>query len=167
MSLPAHPAPWFDPAVQQPGRTAALGAARRIPSRTAQLRVPGERSGCGQARAFTERVLTDWELDHCLDDALTIVSELTANALVHAVRPDTDGETGSEVRLRLTLRPSHLLCAVTDQSQSIPTSPHTVDPLQEHGRGLFLVEALAQHWGWTRTTATGKTVWAMLPTERG
>ncbi|MCI3273598.1 ATP-binding protein [Streptomyces cylindrosporus] len=167
MSLPAHPAPWFDPAVLQPGRAAAPGVAGRVPSRTAQLRLPSERSGCGQARAFTERVLTGWELDHCLDDALTIVSELTANALLHAVRPEADGETASEVRLRLTRRPAHLVCAVTDQSPSVPTGPHTADPLQEHGRGLFLVEALAQHWGWTRTASTGKTVWAMLPTERG
>ncbi|MER5451682.1 ATP-binding protein [Streptomyces sp. NPDC002766] len=147
------------------GRAAVTGTARSAAPRTVQLCLSGGLTGCGQARAFTERALTDWGLDRCVDDALTVVSELTANAMLHARRCGAGDEGESDVRLRLTRRPSHLVCAVTDRSDAVPMSPHTPDSFQEHGRGLFLVEALAQHWGWTRYTPTGKTVWAILATE--
>ncbi|MFD8308626.1 ATP-binding protein [Streptomyces sp. NPDC059690] len=147
------------------GRAAVTGTARSAAPRTVQLCLSGDLTGCGQARAFTERALTDWGLDRCVDDALTVVSELTANAMLHARRCGAGAEGESDVRLRLTRRPSHLVCAVTDRSDAVPLSPHTPDSFQEHGRGLFLVEALAQHWGWTRYTPTGKTVWAILATE--
>jgi hypothetical protein len=54
---------------------------------------------------------------------------------------------------------------VTDRSRSLPGYPSTTGPLKEHGCGLHLVEALSEHWGWTRSAPTGKTVWAMLPTR--
>lgn len=157
MSLPAHPAPWPGPTATRPG----------IPSydmtRTATLRLTGTAQGCAQARDFTDRTLDHWELGHCRDDALTIVCELAANAVLHArPRPPAD-EAESEVWLKLTLRPAHLVCAVTDQSNELPRYSHSAIPLQEHGRGLHIVEALSEHWGWTRSAPTGKTVWAMLP----
>ncbi|MDC2960994.1 ATP-binding protein [Streptomyces gilvifuscus] len=147
------------------GRAAVTGTARPTAPRTVQLSLSGDLTGCGQARAFTERALLDWGLDQCIDDALTVVSELTANAMLHARRCEAGGERETEVRLRLTRRPAHLVCAVTDRSDAVPVSPHAPDSFQEHGRGLFMVEALAQHWGWTRYTPSGKTVWAILPTE--
>ncbi|MFE0521617.1 ATP-binding protein [Streptomyces sp. NPDC058954] len=147
------------------GRAAVTGTARPTVPRTVQLSLSGDLTGCGQARAFTERALLDWGLDQCIDDALTVVSELTANAMLHARRCEAGGERETEVRLRLTRRPAHLVCAVTDRSDAVPVSPHAPDSFQEHGRGLFMVEALAQHWGWTRYTPSGKTVWAILPTE--
>ncbi|MFI8234747.1 ATP-binding protein [Streptomyces sp. NPDC085900] len=147
------------------GRAAVTGTARPAAPRTVQLSLSGDLTGCGQARAFTERALLDWGLDQCIDDALTVVSELTANAMLHARRCDAGDEGETDVRLRLTRRPAHLVCAVTDRSDAVPVSPHAPDSFQEHGRGLFMVEALAQHWGWTRYTPSGKTVWAILPTE--
>ncbi|MBK3641377.1 ATP-binding protein [Streptomyces sp. MBT33] len=147
------------------GRAAVTGTARPTAPRTVQLSLSGDLTGCGQARAFTERALLDWGLDQCVDDALTVVSELTANAMLHARRCEAGDERETEVRLRLTRRPAHLVCAVTDRSDAVPVSPHAPDSFQEHGRGLFMVEALAQHWGWTRYTPSGKTVWAILPTE--
>ncbi|WP_458247439.1 ATP-binding protein [Streptomyces sp. MAI_2237] len=147
------------------GRAAVTGTTRPAAPRTVQLCLSGDLTGCGQARAFTQRALVDWGLDRCLDDALMVVSELTANAMLHARTCEPGDERGSDVRLRLTRRRAHLVCAVTDRSDAVPVSPHTPDSFQEHGRGLFLVEALAQHWGWTRYTPVGKTVWAILPTE--
>ncbi|MGW2834564.1 ATP-binding protein [Streptomyces sp. NPDC001286] len=147
------------------GRAAVTGTARPAAPRTVQLSLSGDLTGCGQARAFTERALLDWGLDQCIDDALTVVSELTANAMLHARRCEAGGEGETDVRLRLTRRPAHLVCAVTDRSDAVPVSPHAPDSFQEHGRGLFMVDALAQHWGWTRYTPSGKTVWAILPTE--
>ncbi|MCX4766981.1 ATP-binding protein [Streptomyces sp. NBC_01275] len=131
--------------------------------RTAVLPLAGSREGFAQARDFTHRVLDGWSLDHCSDDAVMVVTELAANAVLHAL-PDPEADD-FDVRLRLSLRRSHLVCAVTDPSDDPPLYPHDGDPLLEHGRGLHIVEALSEHWGWTRRSPMGKTVWAMLPTR--
>ncbi|GGR83408.1 ATPase [Streptomyces humidus] len=131
--------------------------------RTAALNLSGSRQEFAQARDFTHRTLGHWSLDHCSDDAVTVVTELAANAVLHALPHTPADEFG--VRLRLTLRRSHLVCAVTDPSDSLPVYPRAEDALLEHGRGLHIVEALSEHWGWTRRCPVGKTVWAMLPTR--
>ncbi|MFE9019626.1 ATP-binding protein [Streptomyces sp. NPDC007808] len=142
----------------------------RTSPRSAALRLTGLERDCCQARDFVRRTLDDWALDHCGDDALMVVTELAANAVLHAV-PECaapvplPGE--AEIWLRLSLRrPAHLVCAVTDPSDHPPVYPHRSDPLDEHGRGLRIIDALAEHWGWTRHQPMGKTVWAMLPTGR-
>ncbi|MEV1064688.1 ATP-binding protein [Streptomyces sp. NPDC050263] len=131
--------------------------------RTAALHLTGSREGFAQARDFTHRTLDCWSLAHCGDDAVVVVTELAANAVLHALPHPSADEF--HVRLRLTLRRSHLVCAVTDPSDSLPVYPHSADALLEHGRGLQIVEALSEHWGWTRRAPVGKTVWAMLPTH--
>jgi len=133
-------------------------------SRTATLRLAGSREGFAEARHFTHRTLDTWSLDHRADDTVTVVTELAANAFLHGL-PHSAAPDAFAIRLRLTLRRSHLMCAVTDPSDSLPVYPHTGDPLLEHGRGLHIVEALSEHWGWTRRSPVGKTVWAMLPTR--
>ncbi len=127
------------------------------------MRLACTRQGCTQARDFTRRTLDHWALDDCGDDALAVVTELATNAVLHAL-PTEEAEQ-AEVWLRLTLRSAHLVCAVTDQSNNLPVFPHAQDPLQEHGRGLLIVDALSEHWGWTWRSPVGKTVWAMLPTR--
>ncbi|MEU4876148.1 MULTISPECIES: ATP-binding protein [Streptomyces] len=131
--------------------------------RTAALELVGSREEFARARDFTHRTLGCWSLDHCRDDAVTVVTELAANAVLHGL-PHASADR-LRVRLRLTLRRSHLVCAVTDPSDSLPVYPCTGDDLLEHGRGLHIVEALSEHWGWTRRCPVGKTVWAMLPTR--
>ncbi|MEU3611813.1 ATP-binding protein [Streptomyces sp. NPDC006872] len=131
--------------------------------RTAALHLTGSRDGFAQARDFTHRTLDCWSLGHCGDDAVVVVTELAANAVLHALPHPWVDEF--HARLRLTLRRSHLVCAVTDPSDNLPVYPHSADALLEHGRGLQIVEALSEHWGWTRRSPVGKTVWAMLPTH--
>jgi len=138
-----------------------LSRAQFPAAKSATLDLTGSREGFAEARDFTHRTLDDWELEHCTDDAVAVVTELAANAVLHAL-PHADT---CDVRVRLTLRSKHLLCAVTDRSDDVPVYPATVDPLLEHGRGLRIVEALSEHWGWTKRTPVGKTVWAMLPTR--
>ncbi|MFR0354972.1 ATP-binding protein [Streptomyces sediminimaris] len=132
---------------------------------TAGLRLTGGPAACGRAREFTERVLDDWELDQVRDDALVVVSELVANAVLHGLRDDAGEGAESEVLLRLKRRAAHLMCAVTDRSETLPSPARGGASLDEGGRGLIIVEGLSRHWGWTRCVPTGKTVWAMLPTE--
>ncbi|MFE7269701.1 ATP-binding protein [Streptomyces sp. NPDC057623] len=158
----------------RPGAPAAARLTRTEPPRTSPrsvaLRLVGAEQGCGQARDFVRRTLADWALDHCRADALTVVAELLANAVLHAAphsaaRPSSCGE--AEIWLKLSLRrPAHLVCAVADPSDHPPVYPHTSDPFDEHGRGLRIIDALSEHWGWTRRQPSGKTVWAMLRTDR-
>lgn len=138
----------------------------RTPPRSVALRLTGAEQDCGRARDFVRRTLGEWALDHCGADALMVVTELAANAVLHGVsRSAAHGE--AEVWLRLSIRrPAHLVCAVTDPCDSPPVYPHTSDPFDEHGRGLRIIDALSEHWGWTRRQPMGKTVWAMLPTGR-
>lgn len=162
---PAHRAALFSPAMSTADRSAPPDVRLHGAPRTAALRLPDTGHECAQARAFTKRTLACWQLDHCRDDALSIVSELVANAVVHARPGRHFGDAEPEVWLKLTLRPHHLVCAVTDPASTLPACPRTTDQLQEHGRGLHIIDALSQHWGWTRSASTGKTVWAMLPTR--
>ncbi|MFJ7074767.1 ATP-binding protein [Streptomyces sp. NPDC098781] len=139
----------------------------RTPARSVALRLVGAEQGCGRARDFVRRTLDAWELDHCGPDALTVVTELLANAVLHAVppAPARPAAAEAEIWLRLSVRrPGHLVCAVTDPSDHPPVYPHTSDPFDEHGRGLRIIDALSEHWGWTRRHPMGKTVWAMLRT---
>ncbi|MFH0520341.1 ATP-binding protein [Streptomyces sp. M41] len=176
LRLPGHAAPQAGLTVTPDAPPGTPGRSRltrpdppRTAPRSAALRLTGAEQDCGRARDFVRSTLGEWSLDHCSADALAVVTELAANAVLHAVPdpwPPTRARGDAGIWLRLSLRrPAHLVCAVTDPSDHPPVYPHTTDPLDEHGRGLRIIDALAQHWGWTRRRPMGKTVWAMLPTD--
>jgi anti-sigma regulatory factor (Ser/Thr protein kinase) len=130
-------------------------AARRMPV--------ASRHCCYIARQFTRQTMRRWNLHSIHDDAVQIASELVANAVRHA-RPDaaTAGNPQAGVWLAFTLRPRTLLCVVRDPSQLSPrlTPP---PPMAEHHRGLPIVNALSNTWGWTTDPQThGKSVWARV-----
>ncbi|MEU9954396.1 SpoIIE family protein phosphatase [Streptomyces sp. NPDC050982] len=101
----------------------------------------------GQARRLTRRALRRWDLESLLDSTELMVSEVVTNAVRFASRP---------IALRL-LRTDVLRCEVTDDSSQVPRM-RQAQPGDEGGRGLFLVDQLAQRWGATRLS-TGKVVW--------
>ncbi|WP_371667628.1 ATP-binding protein [Streptomyces sp. NBC_00289] len=127
------------------------------------LRIACSGEGFARARAFTHETLHRWSLGHRSDDAALVITELAANAVEHGVprAPRAD----PEVWLRLVLDPAHVLLAVSDPGDN-PLPCHPVDDLQlrENGRGLCIVDALAEEWGWTPDPPAGKTVWARLST---
>lgn len=92
-------------------------------------------------------MLRRWGLDALLDSTELMVSEVVTNAVRYASRP---------ISLRL-LRTDVLRCEVTDDSPQVPRMRQAA-PGDEGGRGLFLVDRLAQRWGATRLS-TGKVVW--------
>jgi anti-sigma regulatory factor (Ser/Thr protein kinase) len=88
-----------------------------------------------------------------LDDALLMVSELVTNAVRHG-RP--------EVTLDMVLSPDSLTVAVDDGGRA-PVTCRVPTPDQEHGRGLWMVAALAAHWGVARGGGDhGTQVWFEL-----
>ncbi|KQW07192.1 ATP-binding protein [Streptomyces sp. Root369] len=137
---------------------------RPVPLGSAALLVNCSGEGFARARAFTRETLSCWSLDHRSDDATLVITELAANAVAHAVlRPAAGGTT--EVWLGLSLDPAHLLVTVSDPADEPPAyAPADVTALREHGRGLYIVDALAEEWGWTSRPPAGKSVWAKLST---
>ncbi|MEV7139612.1 ATP-binding protein [Streptomyces tauricus] len=91
------------------------------------------------------------------DAASLLIAELAANAALHGWVPDRDA------RLDLTLDAASLLIEVTDARGDRFPVPHADTTAEgESGRGLALVEALADDWGARPHHPAGKTVWATL-----
>ncbi len=101
----------------------------------------------GRGRRLVRRALRRWGLEELSEAVELLVSEVVTNAVRYAGRPIT---------LRL-LRTDVLRCEVGDDAPQLPRMRHA-QPQEESGRGLFLVNRMAQRWGATRLSA-GKVVW--------
>ena len=122
----------------------------------------GAGAQCGRtARKFTRNTLRDWGLVSLADDAEAIVGEFVANAVSHAARPITATDSGLPLGLRLLRRTGEVMCAVLDPSDRAPVL-RMPDRDEEAGRGLQMVDALSDVWGWSPVTGRGKAVWAIL-----
>ncbi|HXL90527.1 MAG TPA: ATP-binding protein [Streptosporangiaceae bacterium] len=113
------------------------------------------------ARRFTRGTLAEWGLATLADDAEAIVGEFVANAVSHAARATAAAPHVQQVGLRLLRRTGEVMCAVLDPSDSAPVlrKPSRTD---EAGRGLQMVDALSDVWGWSPVAGRGKAVWAIL-----
>jgi hypothetical protein len=116
------------------------------------------------ARRLTRNTLREWGLAFLAEDAEAIVGEFVANAVTHAAamselsRKQVPENLGG---LRLLRRAGEVICAVLDPSDSAPVlrAPASVE---ECGRGLQMVDALSDVWGWSPVAGRGKAVWAIL-----
>jgi DNA-binding NarL/FixJ family response regulator len=118
----------------------------------AQLDLPLALTSVARARRFVEQMVREWELEQLLDDALMVSSELVTNAVTHAQ---------SSCRIRLTLNPARLRIAVLDAGVGTP-EPMPPSQTEEHGRGLYMVDAVTTAWGLEEVPGDGKLVWAEL-----
>jgi anti-sigma regulatory factor (Ser/Thr protein kinase) len=109
--------------------------------------------GARLARLLATEQLRSWELP--LDPAEHIVAELAANAATHGRVP------GRDFRLTLYVVGDTLRIEVTDtRGDRAPGRPELPPADAESGRGLVLVDALADRWGVSEGPAPRKTVWA-------
>ncbi|WP_320783780.1 ATP-binding protein [Streptomyces sp. CRN 30] len=146
----------------RPEKTYRQPSAPGLRARPVAFPVSGGPQCFARARDLTRDTLRRWSLDHCCDDTVTVVTELTANAVTHALPYAPAGSAG--VWLGLALGPGHVLCAVADPADAPPVVRRAEDGLfEEHGRGLHLIDALSERWGWLGGSSAGKTVWALLP----
>ncbi|MFJ8147096.1 ATP-binding protein [Streptomyces sp. NPDC096094] len=127
-----------------------------------QLEVRPDPSEVGRARRWARSRLAGAgiEADEPLAETLVLlVSELVTNAVVH---------TGSSAVLRLVLpgavaegaEEATVRLEVDDASDRAPVA-RCVDGEATGGRGLALVDGLADRWGWSRE-GTGKRIWCEL-----
>ena len=119
--------------------------------------LPAHGASVAAARNRVGELLCAWGVDEAVhDDVALVVSELFTNALVH-----TDS---SQITCRLQTTVETVYLAITDQGLG-PTGPQVREPDAESGRGLLLVNALAELWGVSNEPGHGRTVWAILPWE--
>jgi anti-sigma regulatory factor (Ser/Thr protein kinase) len=115
------------------------------------------------ARRLTRNTMRDWGLAFLAEDAETIVGEFVANAVTHAatVAELSRKQAAESLGLRLFRRTGEVICAVLDPSDSAPVlkAPGSIE---ESGRGLQMVDALSDVWGWSPVAGRGKAVWAIL-----
>ena len=119
-----------------------------------ELALPADPTAPARARTLLRDATQAWDLDdEAYQDAALVVTELVANAVDHARTPST---------LTLELTDDALRVAVRDARPGTALRALPVDPTAARGRGLQMIEALAEEWGVTPDD-DGKTVWAVLP----
>jgi two-component sensor histidine kinase len=112
-------------------------------------------------------MLREWQLQSMAEPGALLVSELVTNAVQASPRRAGLGN-GKLPMIGLTIRltAASLVLEVWDASPLRPVSKQ-VDIAADHGRGLLLVDALADSWG-DRAAYGGKVVWCevALPSQR-
>ena len=101
------------------------------------------------AREFLRDTLQTWELDGFGEVTELLTSELVSNVVRHVAQPMT-------VRA-IRVSADRFRIEVDDLSASPPVL-QDAGPYGERGRGMLLIDALADDWG-TRPRRNGKTVW--------
>ena len=118
------------------------------------------------ARDFAVATVERWGAAQLSGDIAIVVSELLTNALRHALPESGQAGPRPVIRLGLLQAGPCILCAVADPSARAPV-PKQSSMLAETGRGLQVVGALADAWGYTTPGDTGKVVWAVFSADRG
>ncbi|WLQ38860.1 SpoIIE family protein phosphatase [Streptomyces laculatispora] len=114
--------------------------------------------GLSEARAELKALLYDWARPDQVDTAVLLATELLGNVLVHtdqagSLNAYVTGETGRR----------RLLVEVMDRGDELPHQRTPVE-LASSGRGLLLLDILADQWG-VRPEPEGKTAWFALTEE--
>ena len=116
---------------------------------TEKRRFANSPSSVTQARRFVQEHIAGTPPD-VADTVAVMTSELATNSIRHAASAFEVGVHRSAREIRVE---------VTDEGSGVPTvlSP---DPTQPSGRGLFIVEQLADDWGVRASRdLNAKTVW--------
>ncbi|WP_329457641.1 ATP-binding protein [Streptomyces sp. NBC_01497] len=141
--------------VMRPAQAATTRAFAQLLSST--------RRGARLARLLTVTELHSWGvLPDLAECAELVVGELAANAVLHG------RVNGRDFRLALALDPAagrltiELTDACGEHHPHLPPAAAETGALRTGGRGLLLVDALADHWETVPHPPSGKTVRAVL-----
>lgn len=115
----------------------------------------------GRARTFAVEVLTDWGLLDRAEDIRLCVSELATNALVHGT------ERGRGFLIRLDADQEVVRLEVHDSRRRPRPELREAADTDVAGRGLTLVDALADGWGVEDREPLGKIVWSCFKGSGG
>jgi sigma-B regulation protein RsbU (phosphoserine phosphatase) len=119
--------------------------------------LPGVPRAVAEARRFVSAQLSGSLAADALATALLLTSELVTNVVLHARTP---------VHLGVTRDGESLLVTVADSNPAGPqerAASLELEQLPESGRGLHIIEALADDFGWSRAPeGGGKVSWFVL-----
>ena len=118
---------------------------------TVETQLPSTTSSPQLARAFLQTAMHTWNLDGFGDVTELLVTELVANVVTHV---------GAPMTVRVHRQSDRVRVEIEDPSPEVPVVRHP-GAADEHGRGMLLVDQLANAWGVERR-ADGKTVWFEL-----
>ncbi|MDI3409513.1 ATP-binding protein [Streptomyces cavernicola] len=110
------------------------------------------RASIGRVRTSVRQAIAGHLPTDRVEDVVLCASELATNALRHT-------PSGRDFRVRLALEGGVLRLEVHDAGDGSPRVCEAAED-DDHGRGLFLVAALADSWGTSRRDGPGKLVWA-------
>ena len=110
-----------------------------------------EPGSAAKARAFVLQHLVEHRLLYLVDDVRLVVSELAANAVVHARTAFT---------VTLEGRVQSVLLIVRDGSPTAPRLDTAPGVSATSGRGLVVVNMISESWGVTGWGGEAKSVWA-------
>ena len=131
--------------------TLLLAQLPAAPLDIARTELPATASAVSAGRSFAVETLAAWGCAHKADDARLLVSEVLTNSVQHAEGP---------VVLHLRRTATELAVEISDLSPHLP-QPRLAAQDEESGRGLILVDTLADNWG-VRPDEQGKTTWFSL-----
>lgn len=121
--------------------------------------------GARLARRLAVRHMEEWGYPPASDVSCTValvVAELAANAVRHGRVPGRD--FGLRLALDEVSRLVRIEVADAAAAKRPPVTPPSSYPDGESGRGLLLVDVLAERWGSMPRHPVGKTVWAEVST---
>ena len=143
-------------------REAAIGGsggasprANTAPVIAGSLTLPGRTRNVAEARAFVAKTLS--AKHPCCDLAVLLCSELVTNAVVHT----SSGKPGGMVTIVVLRLTDAVRVEVIDHGSASSTPVVKGEALASDGHGLFLVEQLADSWGYV-LDQVGTTVWFQL-----
>lgn len=112
-----------------------------------------------KARAMVAKALADWGFASLVDDMTLCASEMVTNAL---------NARADEIAVRMEWHRRERLIELSVRDDA-PGTPEQREPTAYdlEGRGLNIVEALADEWGHRTAEADGKVVWARFRTPGG
>ncbi|MFJ6852825.1 SpoIIE family protein phosphatase [Streptomyces sp. NPDC091271] len=110
--------------------------------------------GLSEARSIVRQALTDWELAGLADDAELVTGELLVNVLLHT-------EGGAVLTLEVLPEPVRRVRLSVQDRSSVWPRRRTPGETSTSGRGLLLLDAVAERWG-IEPRGEGKAVWCEI-----
>jgi len=125
-----------------PGREGLARAGSLGRERALNLRLPGGAHAPAVARAAVEALPAGSLEAPIAHTARLLASEIVTNSVVHGGSGEDDW-----IGLDVALSPGGVRVEVTDHGAGFAAAPARPDPDDTGGRGLYLVDALADRWG--------------------
>ncbi|MFB8028413.1 MULTISPECIES: SpoIIE family protein phosphatase [unclassified Streptomyces] len=110
--------------------------------------------GLSEARSIVRQALTDWDLASLADDAELVTGELLVNVLLHT-------EGGAVLTLEVLPEPVRRIRLSVQDRSSVWPRRRTPGETSTSGRGLLLLDAVAESWG-IEPRGEGKAVWCEI-----